>query len=241
MFNITFLEGLLITLLLTHITIISVTLYLHRSQAHKGVEFHNSINHFFRFWLWLTTGMTTKAWVAVHRKHHQNTDVEGDPHSPHIFGIWKLLFGGWSLYHEATKNPEFVIKYGVGTPRDNAEIFYTRNHRLGFMIMLLINLILFGWAGLLIWGIQMIWIPFHAAGIINGLGHWWGYRNGKTDDYSTNLLPIGFYIGGEELHNNHHLDPASPKFSRKWWEFDIGWMYIRTFEILGLATVRRNR
>ena len=158
MIDITFLQGLLITLLLTHLTIISVTLYLHRSQAHRGVEFHPALNHFFRFWVWLTTGMTTKAWVAVHRKHHQSTDIPGDPHSPHVFGIWRLLFGGWSLYHEATKDPEFVLKYGVGTPRDRAETFYTRYHKLGFILMLVLDLLLFGLPGLLIWGIQMIWI-----------------------------------------------------------------------------------
>ncbi len=238
MFTINFLQGLFITLLFTHITIVSVTLYLHRSQSHRAVEFHPAVSHFFRFWLWLTTGMTTKAWVAVHRKHHQSTDVPGDPHSPHVFGIWKLLFGGWSLYHEATKDPEFVLKYGVGTPRDKIETFYSRNHRLGFVIMFIINLLLFGLPGILIWGIQMIWIPFWAAGVINGLAHWWGYRNGKTDDHSRNLIPFGILIGGEELHNNHHLDPASPKFKRRWFEFDIGWFYIRLLEKISLAKLR---
>ena len=182
--------------------------------------------------------MITKQWVAVHRKHHQNTDIEGDPHSPHVFGIWKLLFGGWSLYHEATKDPNMVLKYGMGTPKDSAERFYTRHHRRGIFLMLLINVILFGWAGLVIWGIQMIWIPFWAAGFINGIGHWWGYRNGHTDDHSRNVSPVGILIGGEELHNNHHLDPANPKFSRRWFEFDSGWMWIKLLELVRLAKIR---
>ena len=229
---------ILITLLMTHLTIVSVTLYLHRSQAHRGVEFHPWLNHFFRFWLWLTTGMTTKAWVAVHRKHHQSTDVAGDPHSPHVFGIWRLLFGGWSLYHTATKDPAFVLKYGTGTPRDRAELFYSRYHKWGIYLMLLIDILLFGWAGLIVWGVQMIWIPFWAAGFINGIGHWWGYRNGVTKDHSRNIGPIGIIVGGEELHNNHHLAPASPKFSIKPWEFDIGWMYIKGLEFVGLAKLK---
>jgi len=214
MIEITFLQGLLITLLLTHITIVSVTLYLHRSQAHRGVEFHPLLNHFFRFWVWLTTGMTTKAWVAVHRKHHQNTDVEGDPHSPHVFGIWKLLFGGWSLYHEATKDPNMVLKYGMGTPKDKMELFYTRYHKMGFILMLIIDLVLFGLPGLLIWG------------------------NYDVKDTSRNLWPWAFWIGGEELHNNHHGDGASAKFSRRWFEFDIGWFYIKVLCKLRLAKVR---
>ena len=229
---------ILFTLIATHLTIISVTLYLHRCQAHRGVEFHPVLSHAMRFWLWLTTGMTTKAWVAVHRKHHQSTDVEGDPHSPHVFGIWRLLFGGWSLYHQATKDPDFVIKYGSGTPRDRAEVFYSRYHKYGIYLMLLIDVLLFGGIGLIVWGVQMIWIPFWAAGFINGIGHWWGYRNGETKDYSRNVSPVGIVIGGEELHNNHHLDPASPKFSRKPWEFDIGWMYITLLKYLGLAKLR---
>ena len=223
---------------MTHLTIVSVTLYLHRCQAHRGVEFNPILAHFFRFWLWLTTGMTTKAWVAVHRKHHQTTDVAGDPHSPHVFGIWKLLFGGWSLYHEATKDATFVIKYGSGTPKDRAEIFYSRYHKYGIYLMLLLDILMFGWWGFLVWGVQMIWIPFWAAGFINGVGHWWGYRNGETKDHSHNVSPIGILIGGEELHNNHHLDPASPKFSRKWWEFDIGWMYITILCKLRLAKLK---
>jgi stearoyl-CoA desaturase (delta-9 desaturase) len=240
MIEITFFQGLLITLIFTHLTIISVTLYLHRSQAHRGIEFHPVLSHFFRFWLWLTTGMTTKAWVAVHRKHHQNTDIEGEPHSPHVFGIWKLIFGGWHFYHLSSKDPNMVIKYGVGTPKDKMERFYTRYHRVGFLLMLVIDLVLFGLPGILIWGIQMIWIPFWAAGFINGIGHWWGYRNGHTEDHSRNIVPWGVLIGGEELHNNHHLDPANPKLSRRWFEFDIGWFWFKLFEFFKLAKLRQQ-
>jgi stearoyl-CoA desaturase (delta-9 desaturase) len=229
---------LIAVLIMTHITIVAVTLYLHRSQAHRGVEFNPVLAHFFRFWLWLTTGMTTKAWVAVHRKHHQSTDIEGDPHSPHLFGIKRLLLGGWSLYHEATKDPAMVIKYGAGTPKDRAEVFYSRYHKYGIYLMLLIDVLMFGWWGVLVWGVQMIWIPFWAAGFINGIGHWWGYRNGETKDHSRNVSPMGILIGGEELHNNHHLDPASPKFSRRWFELDIGWIYIRILCALKLAKLR---
>lgn len=239
MTQLTFLQGLLITLVLTHITIVSVTLYLHRCQAHRGVEFHPVLNHFFRLWLWLTTGMTTKQWVAIHRKHHQTTDVEGDPHSPHVFGIKTVMTTGWYLYNKAGKDADFVMKYGVGTPKDWVERkLYTPYTRLGVVLMLLIDLVAFGPWGLLIWGIQMIWIPFWAAGMINGLAHWWGYRNGETRDHSRNISPVGIIVGGEELHNNHHLDPASPKFSRNWYEFDIGWMYIKALEFVRLAKIK---
>ena len=228
------------TLLFTHLTIISVTLYLHRCQSHRGVEFHPILTHLMRLWLWLTTGMTTKQWVAVHRKHHQTTDVEGDPHSPHIFGINTVMTTGWYLYNKASKDADFVMKYGMGTPRDWIERkIYTPYTRLGVVLMLLIDLALFGPWGFLVWGVQMVWIPFWAAGMINGLAHWWGYRNGETKDFSRNISPIGIIVGGEELHNNHHLDPASPKFSLKSWEFDIGWMYITLLERVGLATVKR--
>jgi len=230
---------ILYTLILTHITIVCVTLYLHRCQAHRSIEFHPAVEHFMRFWLWLTTGMTTKAWVAVHRKHHQSTDAEGDPHSPHIFGIWRLLRGGWSLYHEATKDAAFVLKYGVGTPRDRAEMFYSRFHKYGIYLMLVIDLLLFGGWGLLIWGVQMIWIPFWAAGFINGIGHWWGYRNGNTKDHSHNIFPIGILVGGEELHNNHHIDPTNPKLSLRWFEFDIGWLWFTILKNLRLAKERQ--
>ena len=230
---------ILITLLLTHLTIVSVTLYLHRSQSHRGVEFHPVLAHAMRFWLWLTTGMTTKQWVAVHRKHHQNTDVEGDPHSPHVFGIWNLVFRGVKYYNQAGSDADMVMKYGMGTPKDWIErTLYTPHHRLGILVMLAIDLLLFGWWGFLVWGVQMLWIPFWAAGFINGMGHWWGYRNTDTKDKSKNLMPWGIWIGGEELHNNHHADIANPKFSQKWWEFDLGWMYIKGLEFLGLAKLK---
>jgi len=230
---------ILFILIATHITIVSVTLYLHRSQSHRGVEFHPVLAHFMRAWLWLTTGMTTKQWVAVHRKHHQNTDVEGDPHSPHVYGIWNLVFGGVKYYNQAGSDADMVMKYGMGTPKDWIERkLYTPHHRLGILVMLAIDLLLFGWWGFLVWSVQMIWIPFWAAGFINGMGHWWGYRNTDTKDKSKNLMPWGIWIGGEELHNNHHADIANPKFSQKWWEFDRGWMYIKGLEFLGLAKLK---
>ena len=232
-------ELILLTLLMTHLTIVSVTLYLHRSQSHRGVEFHPALAHAMRFWLWLTTGMTTKQWVAVHRKHHQNTDVEGDPHSPHVYGIWNLVFGGVKYYNRAGSDAGMIMKYGMGTPKDWIERkLYTPYHRLGILLMLVIDLLLFGPWGFLVWGVQMLWIPFWAAGFINGMAHWWGYRNTNTNDKSTNLMPWGIWIGGEELHNNHHADIANPKFSQKWYEFDIGWFYIRILSMLGLAKVR---
>ena len=192
-----------------------------------------------RFWLWLTTGMVTKQWVAIHRKHHQKSDVEGDPHSPHVFGIWKVLFKGAALYHTASKDKAMIDSYGVGTPDDWMERnVYTKHSRLGITLLLVINLLCFSWVGLLIWVIQMIWIPFWAAGVINGLGHWWGYKNGETKDYSRNISPLGIIIGGEELHNNHHLSPANPKLSRNWFEFDIGWMWLTIFRYLKLAKIK---
>ena len=230
---------ILYTLIVTHITIICVTLFLHRSQAHRGIEFHPVLSHFMRFWLWLTTGMVTKQWVAIHRKHHQKSDVEGDPHSPHVFGIWKVLFKGAVLYHTASKDKSMIDSYGVGTPDDWMERnVYTKHSRLGITLLLIINLLCFSWVGLLIWAIQMIWIPFWAAGVINGLGHWIGYKNGKTNDSSHNISPWGIIIGGEELHNNHHLSSANPKLSRNWFEFDIGWMWFKIFEKLKLAKLR---
>jgi stearoyl-CoA desaturase (delta-9 desaturase) len=226
------------TLIVTHITIVAVTCFLHRSQAHKSVTFHPLVNHFFRLWLWLTTGMVTKQWVAIHRKHHSITDKEGDPHSPHVYGIWQVLFKGAGLYHSASKDIKMVINFGRGTPDDWMENnIYAKHSRIGILIMLLINISLFSYWGLLIWGIQMIWIPFWAAGVVNGLGHWIGYRNGETKDKSKNLCFLGIVIGGEELHNNHHLAPASAKLSRRWFEFDIGWFYIKTLTYLRLATV----
>ena len=228
-------------LIATHITIVCVTLYLHRGEAHKALIFNPALEHFMRFWLWLTTGMVTKQWVAIHRKHHRCSDVDGDPHSPHVFGIWKVLFGGALLYHEASKDKELVNAYGVGTPDDWIEKnIYSKHSRLGILIMLFINILLFGPIGILLWGVQMIWIPFWAAGVINGLAHWFGYRNGDTRDHSRNISPWGIIIGGEELHNNHHLDPGNPKLSRRWFEFDIGWLYIKIFSLLGLIKIKNK-
>ena len=230
---------LLYTLIATHITIACVTLYLHRSQAHRSVVFHPVIEHFMRFWLWLTTGMVTRQWVAIHRKHHRYSDRAGDPHSPYVYGIWQVLFRGAGLYHEASKDTDMVGTYGRGTPADWLERnIYSTHSRLGIGILFVLNTVIFGWWGPIIWAIQMIWIPFWAAGVINGLAHWWGYRNGETRDLSRNISPWGIVIGGEELHNNHHLDPASARLSRHWWEFDIGWMYICILRTLRLATVK---
>ncbi len=227
------------TLVVTHITIACVTLYLHRSQAHRGVTFHPVVAHFMRAWLWLTTGMVTKQWVAIHRKHHQHSDHPGDPHSPHVFGIFKVVTQGALLYHAASKDKVMVDAYGRGTPADWVELhLYSAHSRLGIGILFLFNCALFGWVGAIIWGIQMLWIPFWAAGVVNGIAHWWGYCNGQTRDKSRNIAPWGIVIGGEELHNNHHLDPASPKLSLKWYEFDIGWLYIRILALLRLASVR---
>lgn len=230
---------LIYTLVVTHITIVCVTLFLHRGQAHRAILFKPALAHFMRLWLWLTTGMNTKAWVAIHRKHHQLTDIEGDPHSPHVFGIWRVLFGGAFLYAQSAKDRRMVQQYGVGTPDDWVEEhIYTPHPWAGVTIMLLIDVILFGGWGALIWGIQMIWIPFWAAGVVNGVGHWWGYRNGETADFSKNISPWGIIIGGEELHNNHHLDPANPKLSHKKFEFDLGWLWFKVFEFLHLAKLR---
>jgi stearoyl-CoA desaturase (delta-9 desaturase) len=203
------------------------------------VEFHPVVAHFMRAWLWLTTGMVTKQWVAIHRKHHVYSDEPGDPHSPHVYGIWRVFTRGAGLYHLASKDSAMIESYGHRTPTDWIERnVYSKHSRLGIMIMLLINLWLFGIIGLVLWGIQMIWIPFWAAGIINGVAHWWGYRNGTTRDQSRNISPWGIVVGGEELHNNHHLDPASAKLSLKPWEFDIGWMYIKLLEKAKLAKLR---
>jgi len=230
---------ILYTLIVTHITIISVTLFLHRGQAHRGITFHPILEHFMRFWLWMTTGQITKQWVAVHRKHHRFTEQEGDPHSPHVYGFWRVLFKGALLYHTASKDQEMVQQYGVGTPDDWIErTLYTPHSRLGIALMLVIDLVLFGPWGLLVWGIQMIWIPFWAAGVINGLGHWWGYRNGETKDQSRNISPWGILIGGECLHNNHHLEPGNPRLSRRWFEVDIGWIWLSLFRVIGLARLR---
>lgn len=227
---------ILYTLIVTHITIVCVTLFLHRGQAHKGIEFHPVLSHSMRFWLWLTTGMITKQWVAIHRKHHGFTDQEGDPHSPVIYGIKNIFFRGVYYYYQAGKDAAMILRYGKGTPNDWIEQkVYTPHPGLGIIIMLIVDLVLFGVWGFLIWGIQMLWIPFWAAGVVNGVGHYWGYRNSETKDQSRNILPIGIVIGGEELHNNHHAEPANPKLSHKPWEFDIGWMWLRLFMFLKLA------
>ena len=229
-----------VTLALTHITILSVTLYLHRSQAHRAVAFHPAVNHFFRFWLWLTTGMVTREWVAVHRKHHAEVETAADPHSPQIKGIKAVLWRGAELYRAAIKKPEITEKYGHGTPDDWLENrLYSRHSEWGLAAMLIIDLALFGVIGVTIWAVQMIWIPFFAAGVVNGLGHWFGYRNFEPADASTNILPVGILIGGEELHNNHHAFAASARFSSRSWEFDLGWLYIRLLRRLGLARVKR--
>jgi len=226
-------------LVMTHITIICVTLFLHRGQAHKGIVFHPILEHFMRVWLWLTTGMVTKQWVAIHRRHHRSSDLPGDPHSPHVFGFWYVFFKGAGLYHSASKDTAMIQQYGVGTPDDWLEKnLYTSHSRLGILLMLVIDLLFFGPWGFVVWGVQMIWIPFWAAGVVNGIGHWIGYRNGETKDHSRNFSPWGIVIGGEELHNNHHLEPANPKLSRKWFEFDLGWMWFKIFELLRLAKLR---
>ncbi len=230
---------ILYTLIVTHITIVCVTLFLHRSQAHRGIEFHPILSHFMRFWLWMTTGMVTKQWVAIHRKHHQSSDLPGDPHSPVVFGIKNIFFRGVYYYYLAAKDAQMIFAYGKGTPNDWIERkLYTRHSRLGILLMLVIDLALFGPVGLVVWGVQMLWIPFWAAGVINGIGHWWGYRNGSTKDNSRNISAIGIIIGGEELHNNHHLEPANPKLSRQWFEFDIGWFWFKVFKFLHLAKLR---
>jgi stearoyl-CoA desaturase (delta-9 desaturase) len=193
-----------------------------------------------RFWLWLTTGMVTKQWVAIHRKHHRFCEKEGDPHSPHVYGLWRVLFKGAMLYHEASKDRVMVDAYGVGTPDDWVERnVYTPYSRFGIGILFMFNITVWGWIGALIWVIQMIWIPFWAAGVINGLGHWFGYRNGNTKDSSRNIVPWDIIVGGECLHNNHHLDPANPKLSRRWFEFDSGWLYLKILTYLRLAKINR--
>ncbi|MBI3898039.1 MAG: fatty acid desaturase [Gammaproteobacteria bacterium] len=231
---------ILVTLVLTHITIASVTIFQHRHQAHRALDLHPIASHFFRFWLWLTTGNVTKEWVAVHRKHHARVEGPEDPHSPWQAGIKKVLLDGTDLYRQETRKAETLEKYGRGTPDDWIERnLYTPRNVYGVVLMMAIDLICFGPIGLTMWAVQMMWIPFFAAGVINGLGHWWGYRNFEPIDGSTNISPIGFLIGGEELHNNHHAFPSSAKFSSKWWELDFGWYYIRVLEALGLATIRR--
>jgi stearoyl-CoA desaturase (Delta-9 desaturase) len=230
-----------VALALTHVTIASVTIFLHRSQAHRALDLHPVPSHFFRFWLWLTTGMVTKEWVAIHRKHHAKVETAEDPHSPQIRGIDTLLLRGAELYRDEAKNQETLAKYGHGTPDDWIERnLYSRFSWQGVGVMLVIDLALFGPIGLTIWAVQMLWIPVTAAGIINGIGHYWGYRNFESPDASTNVSIWGIIIGGEELHNNHHTYPTSAKFSVKPYEFDIGWFYISLMEKIGWAKVKKT-
>lgn len=227
-------------LIVTHITIATVTIFLHRHQAHRALDLHPLPSHFFRFWLWLTTGMVTKEWAAIHRKHHAKCETEEDPHSPQIFGIKTVFWRGAELYRIESRNQETLEKYGHGTPNDWIERnLYSRFQWQGVALMLIINLALFGALGLTVWAVQMLWIPITAAGVINGVGHYWGYRNYDCADASTNISPWGILIGGEELHNNHHTYPTSAKLSSKWYEFDIGWLYIRCLQFLGLAKVKK--
>lgn len=231
---------LVYTLAVTHVTIAAVTIFLHRCQAHRALDLHAIPSHFFRFWLWLTTGMVTKEWAAIHRKHHAKCETVDDPHSPVTRGIETVLFEGAELYRVESKNRETIEKYGHGTPDDWVERnVYTKHSALGVALMLIVNVALFGVLGLTVWAVQMIWIPVTAAGIINGIGHYWGYRNFDCKDASTNILPFGIIIGGEELHNNHHTYGTSAKLSNKWWEFDIGWMYISILVFFGLAKVKK--
>ena len=231
----------LLTLLMTHVTIASVTIFLHRAQSHRALDLHAIPAHFFRLWLWLSTGMVTKEFVAIHRKHHAKCETEEDPHSPQTRGIKTVLLTGVELYRAESKVKQTMLKYGLGTPDDWIERnLYTRYSWQGVGVMLLIDLMLFGAIGITVWAIQMLWIPIMATGVINGLGHWWGYRNFESPDASTNVSPWGIVIGGEELHNNHHTYPTSAKFSVKPYEFDIGWIYIRGLEMMGLAKVRKT-
>jgi stearoyl-CoA desaturase (Delta-9 desaturase) len=233
---------LLAGLVLVQITIAGVTLYLHRCQAHRALEVHPVVSHFFRLWLWLTTGMITKEWAAIHRKHHAKCETEDDPHSPRIHGINKILFTGVVMYVKESHKAETMSRYGHGTPEDWLESHvYTPLNKWGVVLLAAIDLALFGLVpGAIIYVAQIAWIPFWAAGVINGVGHYFGYRNFQTDDDSTNIVPWAAWIGGEELHNNHHAYPTSAKFSLRWYEFDLGWAYIRVLQSLGLATVRKQ-
>ncbi|WP_338413516.1 fatty acid desaturase [uncultured Sphaerotilus sp.] len=234
-------QVLVTTLVMTHITIVAITVFLHRSQAHRSLDLHPIPSHFFRFWLWMTSGMVTKEWVAIHRKHHAKCETKDDPHSPVAHGIKTVLLRGSELYRAEAKVQETLKKFGHNTPDDWLERHvYTGQSKLGVTLMLVLNVLLFGALGLTVWAVQMLWSPIHAAGIINGLGHWWGYRNFEAADASTNISPWGIWIGGEELHNNHHTFPTSAKLSVKPFEFDIGWAYIRALEMMGLAKVRKT-
>jgi fatty-acid desaturase len=228
----------LVALILTHITIVSVTVYLHRYSAHRALQLNGGLKHFFRFWLWLTTGIKTQEWTAIHRKHHAHCETETDPHSPVVKGLGKVFWNGTELYKEAG-TPETLDRYGRGTPDDWLERHVYQRNNVGITLMLAIDLMLFGAIGLTVWAVQMVWIPLFAAGVINGVGHAKGYRNFECPDAARNIVPWGILIGGEELHNNHHTYPNSPKLSVKWWELDIGWQWIKLFRLIGLARVKQ--
>jgi stearoyl-CoA desaturase (delta-9 desaturase) len=230
----------LVGLGLTHVTIVAVTVFLHRAQAHRALDLHPLVSHILRFWLWLTTGMITKEWVAVHRKHHARCETPEDPHSPQVLGLRKVLWEGAELYRVAARDPDLVARFAHGTPDDRIErLLYTPHNFVGVSLLLAIDAMLFGVLGVALWAVQMIWIPFWAAGVINGIGHYWGYRNFDSPDAATNIVPLGLLIGGEELHNNHHAFPSSAKLSARPWELDIGWLYIRALELIGLARVKK--
>ena len=232
---------LLYALIMTHITILCVTLYLHRGMAHRGIVFHPLLSHFMRLWLWLTTGMVTKEWMAVHRAHHRYSDRPGDPHSPVVFGNFNILLRGVRYYNLAIRGGLDLKTYAPDAPDDWIERnLYSQHPWLGITLLLIVNLLCFSLWGVVVWLIQMAWIPFWAAGVINGVGHWCGYRNGSTNDNSRNIIPWGIVIGGEELHNNHHLDPANPKLSRHWWEFDIGWLWLQVLIAVKLAKLKQT-
>ena len=241
LWNLTWWQIILFALALTHVTMISVTVFLHRHQAHRALDLHPIASHFFRLWLWLTTGQVTKEWAAIHRKHHAKCEQADDPHSPHVYGIKKVLFEGAELYRAESKNKETMARFGHGTPDDWIERnLYTRYSWQGVGLMMIIDLTLFGALGLAVWALQMAWTPITAAGIINGAAHFWGYRNFESPDASANLVPWGIIIAGEELHNNHHTYPTSAKLSVKPYEFDIGWMYISIMQAVGLARVKKT-
>ncbi|MFZ2307220.1 MAG: fatty acid desaturase [Rhodoferax sp.] len=239
--NLQWWQMVLFTLAMTHVTMISVTVFLHRHQAHRALDLHPIASHFFRFWLWLTTGQVTKEWASIHRKHHAKCEQPEDPHSPHVHGIKTVLLQGYELYRAEAQNKETLARFGHGTPTDWMERHvYTGRSWLGLVLMLVIDLVLFGAAGLAVWAVQMAWTPVMAAGIINGAAHYWGYRNFEAPDASTNISPWGILIAGEELHNNHHTYPTSAKLSVKPYEFDIGWVYISALQMLGLARVKKT-
>ena len=239
--NLSFWGHVVALLILTHVTVIATTLYLHRSQAHRAMDLHPAVAHFFRFWLWLTTGMETQEWVSIHRKHHAKCETPEDPHSPVVLGIKKVFWQGAELYRAASKDKETMVRYGHGCPDDWVERnIYVKHSRMGVVLMLLLDLLFFGLGGITIWALQMMWIPLFAAGIINGIGHYWGYRNFECPDAARNVVPWSILTAGEELHNNHHTFGTSAKFSVKWWEFDLGWVYISILKFFGLVKIRKT-